>query len=221
MSTGVKMIHKYLSIRPTIFGGVLAFAMLSLAACSPVAIMMPQAGANDQSAMPDQSSSESLAEESIAGVNDAVSNPDVFDFGYYVRAPGYMAEESNAGVIDVAALPYVQTDNNPVLGDFLVDNRGMTLYMFTQDEPGKSNCTGGCLQVWPPVLSSSVPTLGEGVDPSLVGKATLPGGLAILTYNGMPLYYFSGDNHPGAVNGQGKNNAWFVVSPAGQPIGMQ
>ena len=38
------MIHKFLSIRPTIFGGVIAFAALSLAACSPVAIMMPQAG---------------------------------------------------------------------------------------------------------------------------------------------------------------------------------
>ena len=61
------MIHKFLSIRPTIFGGVIAFAALSLAACSPVAIMMPQTGSNDQSAMPAQSSSNSLVEESIAG----------------------------------------------------------------------------------------------------------------------------------------------------------
>ena len=56
------------------------------------------------------------------------------------------------------------------------------------------------------------------MDASLIGSAALPGGTSILTYNGMPLYYFAGDNNPGAVNGQGKNDAWFVVSPAGEAL---
>jgi hypothetical protein len=34
---------------------------------------------------------------------------DVFAHGYYVRAPGYMAEESAASVIDVAATPYFKS----------------------------------------------------------------------------------------------------------------
>ena len=113
-----------------------------------------------------------MAEESAAGV-DAAANPDVFTYGYYVRAPGYVAEESAARIIDVAATPYLKSSgstssdavkmvsassesqlivaNDPVLGNILVDGRGFTLYMFTKDEAGKSNCTGGCLQVWPPL----------------------------------------------------------------------
>ncbi len=33
----------------------------------------------------------------------------------------------------------------------LTDAKGMTLYIFVRDEPGKSNCTGGCAGAWPPL----------------------------------------------------------------------
>ena len=39
-----------------------------------------------------------------------------------------------------------------------------------------------------------------------------------VTYNGHPLYYFSGDQAPGDTNGQGIGDIWFVVSPAGDAI---
>ena len=32
------------------------------------------------------------------------------------------------------------------LGEFLVDAEGMTLYLFTVDDPGTSNCSGGCAE---------------------------------------------------------------------------
>lgn len=110
--------------------------------------------------------------------------------------------------------------SNDELGDFLVDGRGMTLYMFTKDEPGKSNCDSGCLSAWPPFLASGELVAGDGVDEALLGTASLADGSLIVTYNQMPLYYWAGDTNPGDTKGQNVNNVWFVVSPQGKPIGL-
>jgi hypothetical protein len=40
-----------------------------------------------------------------------------------------------------------------------------------------------------------------------------------VTYDGWPLYYFAQDAAPGDVNGQGLNDKWYVVDPAGAAIG--
>jgi hypothetical protein len=39
-----------------------------------------------------------------------------------------------------------------------------------------------------------------------------------VTFDGHPLYYFSGDAKPGDVKGQGTMGIWFVVSPSGSAI---
>ena len=57
------------------------------------------------------------------------------------------------------------------LGDILVDAKGMTLYAFTKDVADKSNCAGGCLKAWPPLLSLGSPKAGTGVDQSKLGTA--------------------------------------------------
>jgi predicted lipoprotein with Yx(FWY)xxD motif len=103
-------------------------------------------------------------------------------------------------------------------GDILVDRDGMTLYMFMRDEPNVSNCTGACLDTWPPLVIEDEPVLGEGVDPDLIGSAELEDGRQIVTYNGMPLYYYVQDNEPGDFNGQGFGSVWFVVSPEGEIV---
>ena len=43
-----------------------------------------------------------------------------------------------------------------------------------------------------------------------------------VTYNGHPLYYYSGDSQAGQQNGQGLNAfgaAWYVVAPTGGKVG--
>jgi predicted lipoprotein with Yx(FWY)xxD motif len=107
------------------------------------------------------------------------------------------------------------------LGKILTDGKGMVLYMFTKDEPDKSNCNEACLAVWPPLLTKGNPKLGAGVDPKLVGSATLPNGSRIVTYNKMPLYYYVKDTKPGETLGQDVGKVWYVVSPDGKVIGMQ
>jgi len=111
--------------------------------------------------------------------------------------------------------------NDPKLGNILVDGKGMTLYMFTKDEPNKSNCAGDCLTAWPPLLAVDNPSVGEGVDASLLGTAALPDGSKIVTYNKLPLYYWQADTKPGDTTGQDVNKVWFVVSPDGKPVGMK
>lgn len=120
----------------------------------------------------------------------------------------------------VSEEPVIAVSSNAELGDFLVDGNGMTLYMFTKDEPNKSNCAGNCLAAWPPLLSQGSPQAGEGVDQALLGTAEMPDGTLIVTYNEMPLYYWMNDAKAGDVTGQANNDVWWVVSPAGDPIGM-
>jgi predicted lipoprotein with Yx(FWY)xxD motif len=104
------------------------------------------------------------------------------------------------------------------LGDILVDGKGMTLYMFTKDTANKSNCAGGCLEAWPPLLAGGTVTAGEGVDEALIGEGDLGDGRKIVTYNGMPLYYWKGDVKPGDTTGQNVNDVWYVVAPDGKPV---
>lgn len=104
------------------------------------------------------------------------------------------------------------------LGTHLVDGDGVTVYLFTPDEGGgESTCTGGCAETWPPVPGGDAEA-GDGVDEALVDTTTREDGSAQLTYDGWPLYYFSGDEEPGDVAGQGVNDVWFVVGPDGEQI---
>jgi predicted lipoprotein with Yx(FWY)xxD motif len=110
--------------------------------------------------------------------------------------------------------------NDPNFGPILVDGEGMALYMFTKDAPDTVNCAGQCLENWPPLLTQGSPTLGDGIDPALVGTAPMPDGTMIVTYNHMPLYYYIKDAQPGDVMGQDVGQVWYVVSPEGMVIGQ-
>ncbi|OGN93803.1 MAG: hypothetical protein A2Z71_11645 [Chloroflexi bacterium RBG_13_50_21] len=114
----------------------------------------------------------------------------------------------------------INVTTDPTLGQILVDGKGMTLYMFTVDEPDKSNCDADCLAKWPPLLTQGSPKLGSGVDAALVGSAALSDGTRIVTYNKMPLYYWVNDTKAGETTGQGVGDVWYVVSPDGKAVGL-
>jgi predicted lipoprotein with Yx(FWY)xxD motif len=82
---------------------------------------------------------------------------------------------------------------------------GMTLYQFSQDKAGSgtSACTGGCITTWPPltVPSGTTPTAASGITGQL-GTFTRTDGKGIqVTYNGLPLHFYSGDTKQGDANG--------------------
>lgn len=102
-------------------------------------------------------------------------------------------------------------------GDALAGPNGMTLYVFTNDSSGTSTCTGGCASTWPPFTLSSGQTAaaGSGVTASMLGTIQRSDGTTQVTYNGQPLYYYSGDSAAGDANGQGINGIWFIAPPSG------
>jgi predicted lipoprotein with Yx(FWY)xxD motif len=115
----------------------------------------------------------------------------------------------------------VGLENSNGLGKILVDSQGRTLYLFEKDQGTKSACSGACASAWPPVRDSGKPVAGTGADAAMLGTTPRSDGKAQVTYNGHPLYLYSGDSSPGDANGQGLNAfgaLWQVVSPAGDAI---
>jgi predicted lipoprotein with Yx(FWY)xxD motif len=106
----------------------------------------------------------------------------------------------------------VAVAETPELGQFLTDAEGMTLYLFTKDEPGKSNCYDQCEENWPVFMADST-TLPEGVAGELT-VITRDDGTEQLAYNGWPLYYWVQDQAPGDTTGQGVGDVWYVVEVA-------
>ncbi len=104
------------------------------------------------------------------------------------------------------------------LGTILADGEGTTLYFFLNDTSSESTCYDQCAGNWPAYATQGEPQAGSGIDTSLLGTTTRTDGTVQVTYNGKPLYYFSGDESAGDTNGQGIGDVWFVVSPAGEPI---
>lgn len=101
------------------------------------------------------------------------------------------------------------------LGDIIADGEGKTVYLFKADGQGDSQCYDDCEQKWPVVGATSV---GDGLDPSLLGSHTRKDGSAQATYNGWPLYLFVKDAHAGDTNGQGMKEVWYVLDAQGNAI---
>jgi len=91
-------------------------------------------------------------------------------------------------------------------------SNGMTVYNFSKDTPGVSNCKGACRTNWPAltVPSGQTPTGGSGVTGQLA-TITRDDGTVQVTYNGLPLYFFHNDKAPGDINGKYAN--WSLVKP--------
>ena len=133
--------------------------------------------------------------------------------GYYGGTPTTAAAPTTSVAAASGVVKVAQTS----LGSVLVDDKGRTLYVFLRDEKNKSNCTGGCLNTWPPYTVTAV-SGGAGIDASLLGSIDTADGKKQLTISGAPLYYFSGDTAAGDTKGQGVGGNWYVVDAKGTAI---
>jgi predicted lipoprotein with Yx(FWY)xxD motif len=119
----------------------------------------------------------------------------------------------------------VKTFASTNLGTILVNAQGRTLYILTSETGGKITCTvaSGCTAYWSEVdLPSGVSAASAGgsANSALLGTEAGATG-TVVTYNGLPLYTFSGDSGPGQETGEGISSfggTWYVISAAGSPV---
>lgn len=99
-----------------------------------------------------------------------------------------------------------------LLGKFLADSQGLSLYSFSKDDKNASNCIEGCAVNWPPFYIAPSAVI-EGCESSDFTSITRPDGRQQTAYKGMPLYYFKNDKYPGDTFGHGIGDVWFLVVP--------
>ncbi len=93
------------------------------------------------------------------------------------------------------------------VGNYLADDKGITLYTFSKDKPGKSACTGECLTQWP-VFYVKPELKVEGLKQSDFGSFVRGDGAEQTTYKGKPLYYYAKDEKPGHTDGHEAAKGW-------------
>jgi predicted lipoprotein with Yx(FWY)xxD motif len=99
------------------------------------------------------------------------------------------------------------------LGSYLNAYNGMTVYTYSKDTRGISNCSGACAQAWPPYTVPSLASIHvSSAINGTVSAITRTDGSLQVTYNGMPLYFWQGDVKPGDTTGQGIGG-FSVVTP--------
>ena len=137
---------------------------------------------------------------------------------YAANAKGGKAGQAAAAGSEAGAVK-LSASNIDGLGEAIVDQNGMTLYLFTKDTKKKASaCNGDCAKTWPPVLSKGKVEL-QGIDSKLLGSIKRQDGTEQVTVGGWPVYNFSKDLKPGDANGMGGNGTWFVIEPNGCKVG--
>lgn len=127
-------------------------------------------------------------------------------------SPSSSASGSGATVIKTASSS---------AGTFLTDGSGRAVYLWAKDTSDMSNCTGACAGAWPAVTTAGSVTAAGAAKASDLGTITRSGGAKQVTYDGHPLYYFSGDSGPGMASGQGSDGfgaKWWLVAPTGSDV---
>ncbi|MBO6565646.1 MAG: fasciclin domain-containing protein [Pseudomonadales bacterium] len=99
-------------------------------------------------------------------------------------------------------------ENQRLVGGANSSNPGFTLYTFENDLGlSSSACNNDCALNWPPVTST------DGAVANIPGLTLISreDGSEQVAFKGRPLYFFSGDEGAGDINGNGVSDAWFTA----------
>jgi predicted lipoprotein with Yx(FWY)xxD motif len=106
--------------------------------------------------------------------------------------------------------------HNKTWGTTLTLKNGDTLYRLTKDPKNMSDCTAKCATIWLPVLLATGQKTPVGSGVSHLGSFTRANGTHQVTYEGIPLYTFTGDKKSGQITGNIKDTwgQWWSINPA-------
>ena len=117
-----------------------------------------------------------------------------------------------------SGLMYVNA-RNP--GGYIATGDGRSLYTLVDSDSNKLPCEADCLTAWPPYTGEASLNDDAVLDSSLLGTVESANGEQQVTYNGYPLYFYSQDEQPGALSGQGLegfDGNWYIVGSDGEPL---
>jgi predicted lipoprotein with Yx(FWY)xxD motif len=103
------------------------------------------------------------------------------------------------------------------MGRVLTDPDGRTLYRDDRERTGTVVCVGRCTDTRKPLLHQpgAELRLPPGIAGTL-GTVTRPDGGDQVTYDGSPLYWFTGDQHPADTSGV--SLLWHAINPQNAPV---
>jgi predicted lipoprotein with Yx(FWY)xxD motif len=123
------------------------------------------------------------------------------------------ASSSPSSVAPPAPTTSILVASSAALGSYLTTAQGMTLYEYAGDSTNQSTCSGSCAIIWlplnPPATGVTAPSTVTGTFATL----TRDDGSQQVSYNGYPLYTYTGDINPGDTNGSGLAGIWSVAKP--------
>ncbi|MFY9929307.1 MAG: hypothetical protein WAK82_14990 [Streptosporangiaceae bacterium] len=119
-------------------------------------------------------------------------------------------QPSSAALGGIQAGSTVLMVQKSALGYVLAEANGQVVYTYAKDTKGAApTCTGSCADTWKPVTGkplASTATSGLGT----LGTVPDSNGARQVTYDGMPLYTYSGAK-PLVTAGEGVGGVWHVI----------
>jgi len=151
------------------------------------------------------------------------------DMPLYFFTPDLTADDTNGedvnSVWHLARPAPIKVDDHMTEGNLLVahgdvlasqgqtaqDLMGLTLYTFDSDvaDSGMSQCFDSCAVTWPPLYASS--TEQAFGDFTIISRSENSTTTLQWSYQGLPLYFYVGDNQSGDTNGD--YPSWTIARP--------
>jgi len=118
-----------------------------------------------------------------------------------------------------ATPPQLQSVTVKPYSGILANSKKVSLYLLTVEKGGKLHCTGICLTYWQPLL---VPTATKSIPVAKsvkgkIGFVKRTSRTKQVTFNGYPVYHYTGDSGPNQVKGEGTpadGGTWYLVNAA-------
>jgi predicted lipoprotein with Yx(FWY)xxD motif len=127
------------------------------------------------------------------------------------------AAATKASTTPVKEKAFLTSVNSSPYTNVLATTKGNSLYVLSAESGGTLHCTGNCLSFWPPLLVGSTVksiTLASGIT-GTIGFVSRSSTTKQVTFNGFPVYTYSGDSGPAQNNGEGiaaDGGTWGLAS---------
>jgi predicted lipoprotein with Yx(FWY)xxD motif len=139
-------------------------------------------------------------------------NAQVHDAAQTLAAQLVESKKMDPSKLDPLHYTRLEWAQNAVLGRYLSDAKGLTLYYTKKNAIHLNACAASCLAKWPVFFAEKL-LIPAGLNTKDFGTFLRADGIKQTTFKGYPLYYGVHDLQSGETTGQGIDKEWYVVDP--------